>query len=363
LEKEIEKFDYIDALRGLAILMVFCTHLRQHISVGFLSPLFIYGQHGVQLFFLVSAFTLCLSISTRDTLAKENGVYNYRIRRFFRIAPLYYLAIGFYALKILVHSIDSFPNPLPWKAILLNMTFLHGFSRTAISSIPPGGWSIAAEMMFYLLLPLFLKNTKTFKQSAFLFTKVFAFSVLCKILGRLYITYLSRSGPESLLAEEGWFFYFWLPWQLPVFTLGILGYFAVKDRVIPQAIIKFFPLVSLLIFYLAHLVHTYLNQDLYYPTHLIFAFSFLFLLLFLREYPTKILVNKVFVEIGKVSFGIYLFHFFMLDLFDSLKVESFIGVWGYTLLCFLATFGFSYLTYIFVEQKGITLGQRFLRRN
>ena len=50
------------------------------------------GKYGVQLFFIASAFTLFLSRHRRS----EVGNKNFFIRRFFRIAPMYYLGIILY---------------------------------------------------------------------------------------------------------------------------------------------------------------------------------------------------------------------------------------------------------------------------
>jgi peptidoglycan/LPS O-acetylase OafA/YrhL len=46
------------------------------------------GARGVQLFFVASAMTLCMSWHSRN-----DGALPFYIRRFFRIAPMYYLSI------------------------------------------------------------------------------------------------------------------------------------------------------------------------------------------------------------------------------------------------------------------------------
>src|SRR5947209_6454020 len=85
---------YIDILRGIAIFGVIAVHSHQYITglSWVISWVFNYGQLGVQLFFVASAVTLCLSMNGR----KENSSHNFYIRRFFRIAPLYYFGIPLY---------------------------------------------------------------------------------------------------------------------------------------------------------------------------------------------------------------------------------------------------------------------------
>jgi peptidoglycan/LPS O-acetylase OafA/YrhL len=83
-----KKLLYIDTMRGWAILMVIACH--QALYFGNLSPpvrlLASYGQTGVFLFFVVSAFTLCKSTIQRTE--ESNATRNFFIRRYFRIAPL-----------------------------------------------------------------------------------------------------------------------------------------------------------------------------------------------------------------------------------------------------------------------------------
>ena len=92
------KLRYIDALRGIAILAVMMVHTSHHGANNYndlFRSMFNEGARGVQLFYLASAFTLFLSYNYRKE--KENHVAgNFFIRRFFRIAPMYYIGIIYY---------------------------------------------------------------------------------------------------------------------------------------------------------------------------------------------------------------------------------------------------------------------------
>src|ERR1700733_9049273 len=84
------RYAYIDALRGYAILLVIAVHSSQYFTN--LSPnvtaLANQGARGVQLFFVASAMTLTMSWT-----ARHDGPKAFYIRRFFRIAPMFYLSI------------------------------------------------------------------------------------------------------------------------------------------------------------------------------------------------------------------------------------------------------------------------------
>jgi len=87
---EVPKYDYIDALRGLAVLGVVSVHTTQLVrpaSAG-LQTLATAGGSGVQLFYLASALTLFLSLATRKS-TERNSTLKFFIRRYFRIAPCF----------------------------------------------------------------------------------------------------------------------------------------------------------------------------------------------------------------------------------------------------------------------------------
>lgn len=87
-------YRYIDALRGYAILLVILVHSSQHVPNfdGLIWDVSIQGARGVQLFFVVSAFTLMMSWSRRN-----DGSVNFYLRRLFRIAPMFWSAIVVYS--------------------------------------------------------------------------------------------------------------------------------------------------------------------------------------------------------------------------------------------------------------------------
>ena len=86
-----DKKNYIDAVRGWAILMVITTHVGDRFpELPYpIKKLTNFGWHGVQLFFLASAVTLLMSWHRQNTpnLASVRSCF---IRRFLRIAPMYY---------------------------------------------------------------------------------------------------------------------------------------------------------------------------------------------------------------------------------------------------------------------------------
>jgi len=151
------KLAYVDASRGIAILLVILVHTAYRVPGldGAFMALVEFGQWGVQLFFVVSAFTLCASQHARYEGRVTVGYFY--LRRFFRIAPLYYFGILLYF--VVFQALAPRPQDLmlgPYTAgnVAANLAFVHGLVPWAQNNIVPGGWSIGVEMAFYLLFPL-----------------------------------------------------------------------------------------------------------------------------------------------------------------------------------------------------------------
>ena len=122
----------LDLLRGIAILLVVLVHCQEE-STGVVPGLSWfakeYGGLGVQLFFIVSGYTMMLTYGDRLDLAAARSFY---LRRFFRIAPLFWIAIVFYLLVTRGRGITNFaPDGVGASDVLLTFFFLHSSSVTA----------------------------------------------------------------------------------------------------------------------------------------------------------------------------------------------------------------------------------------
>ncbi|MCX5882897.1 MAG: acyltransferase family protein, partial [Deltaproteobacteria bacterium] len=159
MTEDIRKYDFIDALRGYAILLVLLVHSSQSVTPinQTLQLLMSNGARGIQLFYIASALTLCMSWRFRSK-HEISPFRDFFLRRFFRIAPMFYVAIVFYVLLYGFSLRYGSPNGIEWWFVPLTALFLHGFHPETITSVVPGGWSIAVEMNFYLVLPLLLHH-------------------------------------------------------------------------------------------------------------------------------------------------------------------------------------------------------------
>lgn len=300
------RLDFIDALRGLAATMVIWFHSVQQAKgnlPGWIHEINLQGARGVQLFYLISAYTLFLTLSTRREKGDTSN-FGFFVRRFFRIAPLFYCALIFYLwLYGLAPRTATGNHPISTLNIISNFLFLNGLNPYWINSIVPVGWSVAVEMNFYLMVPVLFLFINNLKRSIWFAALATFFSV---VISYIFIAYPLVSSPH--VWDE--FRFQWIGNQIPVFALGIVLFHfidLVKANAWPllnnskfQKIILFGSILALFILPWA--------RNPYLPVHILYGVDFLLLTLALSMYPSKVIVNRVLIFLGKISYSLYLLH-------------------------------------------------------
>lgn len=350
--KENNHYDYIDALRGLAILGVIMVHTGQFGTMtisNVLKNIVDNGAMGVQLFYLASAFTLFLSMKNR--VSKEyNPTRNFFIRRFFRIAPLYYIAIIYYLWQNGFGSRYYLGDAthISIANILSNVFFLHGFNPYWINSLVPGGWSIAVEMMFYAMVPFLFSKIKNIRHAFnFLIITILITLILNKILN------IINPINSNYLWQD--YLYFYLPSQLPIFALGISMYFIVIEK---QSLTEISG-KSLLIFSFILLGQLFSGKYNFFSKQTIFGIGFFVFSIAISRYKFKFIVNSIFSYVGKISFSMYLIHFSIIHW--SVKMQfNFVNFYIRYLIIVILTVIVSTLTYHIIEIPFQKLGKRII---
>lgn len=312
-ESAPHRIDWLDALRGWAVLGVVITHSGQTAhSPGMEGKIAAAGQYGVQLFFVVSALTI--SITYESHIARYGSSvrsqFAWLIKRFFRIAPIYYLAALFYPVEqyaIYTASHQRYGSTTTVPNILANFLFLHTWIPSANNSVVPGGWSIGVEMFFYLLVPFVWLIAPVMRRIAVLGIGAAAFLIATVVVCKL------STGSYDVV--DNGYFYYWFPTQAPVLVIGLIFYFA-RGRRLQSAQSAVAAAGCLIGFLLCIPAGLYFGigmevAPVVVPT--IFAASFIFLILSLRGWIKSIVVNKYAIFLGQISFSVYIFHFVVLD--------------------------------------------------
>lgn len=345
--KDPAHFRYVDSLRGLAILGVISTHISAF-TKGLPGPLQSFlssGHYGVQLFFMMSAFTLFNSIHSRPH--SSYWVRDFYIRRFFRIAPLFYVGILIYAFWR-AYQFGRFPTTLE---TVLSLTFLNSLSVPYINSLVPGQWSVSVEMLFYLTVPWLSMRIRS-ASSAGIFVGI---SWLVSILAHF---------ATRRIHVEGQFFELWFPKQLPVFAAGFALYF-VSNSLYQDP--KHIPLLKWSLAIGASASVLLLSSGDRIPGTQTWVTLALFLFaLGLGRIQTALVVNSFTRLVGTVSFSMYVLHFILLDLASDhiLTIIPSKSPWIHlitlSLIVIPSTIGLSLITHRFIEMPGQKLAKRII---
>lgn len=371
-----QKYAFIDALRGYAVLLVITCHTGgMFAQLPFpLKKLTNFGWHGVQLFFLVSCVTLMMSWRSDERKGIASPL-NFWIRRFFRIAPMYYLAAAFYFFA------EPPDGGFDLGQLLASLGFVNAWHPVLMPTTPhawsvvPGGWSIGVEFTFYFLFPAMVFYVRSMR-AAGLF-----------VLVALFFGCVANSAAEpGLLRAYGStatenFLYFWFPNQLGVFALGTVLYFAI-DRLrtgsgFPAAMFLsrwgVLVLVGCLVAIVAVInlplsARLSLTPPAFMPALYAASLIFMVFALVLALKPDIVAINRPICALGEVSFSAYILHFFVLRELGSLLpqiVDPHAEGWGAILrfgvlwlIAVPATFALSWFTFAFIEKPMIEVGRK-----
>lgn len=334
---------YLDGLRGIAILAVLTVHTGQ-LVVGLSQPvrdLTFYGVRGVQLFFIVSGLTLTLNYARRPF----HGL-NFAARRFFRIAPMFYIGVVLYLTLAYTTSPDLPARSASVLDVAATLIFLHGWLPSAINTVVPGGWSIAAEAMFYVIFPLILLTVKRPRRLAVFVVASYIVAAATNFALRRLLT--GDSGATMA-------FSFWLV-QLPAFASGcLLATIATR----PPAMRWATPVLC------AAVIGLLIDSQLRGRSNLLVAI----LLLTLATWAAgivrpRILEGRMLPLLGEISFSFYIAHFAVLSALHPLAtaIERAIGPYPAFVVLFATALiiagAISWCSYRWIERPVIRATRR-----
>ncbi|MGH6999154.1 MAG: acyltransferase family protein [Phenylobacterium sp.] len=348
----------VEALRGyaaFAIVIFHVIHLTQAAVPQSLEFMKWFFGYGVPLFFVVSAFSLAYGYAGK--LSEGRQVTEFYLRRLFRIAPLYYLAI-LAQLGVIAYLGAGQPSLL---SLLLAFGFAFNLSPSMVDGIAPASWSVGVEMLFYAIFPFVLALAATLPRAILLTAAFAALSV-----GHAFLAHKLKLNPPFV--THG------LVFNLPFFGFGLVAYQLL--RIVPARWGGLLSLAGLLL-----IVAVWAAAPIFAaPTAggvvnvlymLAWGAPFAVLCLGMALSPPALLSNRVTQFLGKISFGVYLGHPHVIFLLDRIGVYARIrelpGGSGVTFpLAVLATCAvvvpIAWALFRYVEAPGIALGRRLAGR-
>ena len=300
----------IDGLRFLAILSVMVGHFIRFDNPILKNTPFGYG---VNLFFIISGFLITKILlknkedilNGKSTLKKVFKSFYYK--RTLRIFPIYYLTIFF----LLAINFQNVKDVWIWL-VTYTTNFYLSFGYPYIGSFNHL-WSLAVEEQFYLVWP-FLIILSPFKYVEKIIIGIILLSLAFKIYYFNMYGFSDMLNASTLSCAD---------------SLGFGALAAYWNIYRPKLITKinkiwFIVIISSLPFIFFRVFSTEFYQINLVSGNFLFSIFSFFIIIKASEqkfkYITKFIIdNKIAVHIGKISYGIYLYHLFMPDLYNQFK--------------------------------------------
>ncbi len=336
----------IDGVRAFSILAV----IMFHGGIPFLSGGFI----GVDIFFVISGFLITsLLIKEKEKTGRIN-IMNFFLRRIFRLVPaLIVLLLVFNIFSVFALEKDiAVENFLDSFIVLFysaDWTRAMGLQRPDWLG---HAWSLSVEEQFYIIWPFIfialLKVSKNYLSIALIVLTMALASFACRVVftlhgfhpDRLYNGLDSRADAlligclcSLLLSSE------WYPWVLTKLkSIHVLFY------------------ISLITLVTSAIVSRWTSPRMFYLGYFIIAMCAAIIIIKLtisvnNSVIEKALTQPVIVWIGKISYGLYLWHypiFKIMRFYEYSRVTTFIFGTAFTFI-------FSVLSYYFIERPFLLL--------
>ena len=225
---EIEGDWAVDGCRGLAALLVMLAHYGVFFSLP--ADLITLSTTGVDWFFVLSGYVFAPALLGRKPLK----ITPFFVRRFFRIIPLYVLALLVYAgIRLLGLPPTLEPGFAAEFAqnFLLHLFFLHTLATREIAFyFNPAFWSLPPEVAFYLLVPV-LGWAARQQERNYASSGVWFFSILVlAVVMRIQISGHLPADPATVTVTVPVLLSFHLPGLLCEFLLGSLAWLFVQRQ-------------------------------------------------------------------------------------------------------------------------------------
>jgi len=313
-------FRGLNGLRFVAAFAVIIHHVEQfkmwvHLPNAFRNPVvWSFGGQGVALFFVLSGFLITYLLLTEVDRFGDVSIRKFYVRRVLRIFPLYYLTILF-ALGIapvwmagMGGAVGSLQDGLfdQTRTHLPELVLLNAFMLPNLANVlyPPvlfasQAWSIGSEEQFYLLWPWVFR----------LFARRLLLALALVVLLKIGLTHwIAWAGPAGLIPAElaDGLLRFGKLLRLEFMGIGGIGaYFLYRhrslvERCLGRGWLEPVGLVALL---------ALLGSGAYVAHELLaIGYTAVLLIVCVNERLGRRLDRRWLNHLGKLSYGIYMFH-------------------------------------------------------
>lgn len=362
-------FPGLNGIRCIAVAIVIFFHINHNLTAFNLSPFSWFeerdemSRHGVLLFFVLSGYLITYLLLKEKSVFGTIDLKKFYIRRILRIWPIYYtiilLTIILLSFKSLYPLLEAEGNS-GWhniKTIVLYSFFLPNIGiilQYSITTIAPL-WSVGIEEQFYACWPVLIKRSRSILRSLLIF-----------LIGYMLLKgaawgYAMTTGKNRIFD------------MLNLFSFdslclgGIAAYLYFKKHKLLTFLYNPFVQAACWLFFLVSLVVGPLHITQVFDKEL-YAVAFAVIILNVSTNHKTIinLENSLFHFIGKISYGLYIYHMIVLCLLSLvMKDWQVSNIYLHYALVFLTIVGVSilvaFLSYHYFEAGFLRFKTRFMK--
>jgi peptidoglycan/LPS O-acetylase OafA/YrhL len=294
----------LDTLRAIAVTFVVVSHWFPFFYFWKYFPI---GSIGVDVFFVLSGFLITnilikqLELNNSFDTSHIKIIFNFYMRRLLRIFPIYYIVIIFLFLFSSIFQaniVSAFPYLLTYT---VNIFF---FRKKGFSGEISHLWTLAVEEQFYLIWPWLVIYTRKY----YLLYVIIIF-ILIGVIGKMLTVNIKMSNYLTFNCFDA-------------FGFGALfSYFYCNQK---KNLFKFYNFITFLSVICLFLFIYGFFERRYIPIRTINSVISLCVIIYIVRYNESksflfkyLLNNKSLIYLGKISYGIYLYHLIILSLINS----------------------------------------------
>ena len=350
----------LDILRFVAFLMVFASHsvpgdiafygqwkIPPSISHWIIS-LAASGAFGVDLFFALSSFLITTLLLREQQSFSTINISSFYIRRVLRIWPLYFVFLIVLA-PLLDHWLSQPAMPLKYVIAFSLLAgnwacVLWGYPHSVASPL----WSVSIEEQFYLIWPFLMRRW---------LHRLVSVGVLL-----LLVSFITRWWLVSKGAEHPQIWCNTLARFDPIACGALLAVVARRTDFVISARVR--ALMVLLSFSLLAVIGRYGDyvgfKSLFtYPAVTLASISLIVCALASRLAPAPGLIAKTLVYLGRISYGLYVFHLAFVYKLGVWSTNGPIARPAAMIAALSATIAMAAISYGLLEHPFLRLKQRF----
>lgn len=336
----MHRLEYIDAVRGIAAVLV----LVQHLYLGPLALLESWmfhdvldlGKLGVVWFFLISGVVIPFSFKEGRA-----GALRFVISRFFRLYPAYWLSIMAFVAALAMNS-ETIPS---WLQVIANASMVQ--TALGVADVQPVYWTLFIEMIFYgLCLLLFCSGLLKSLNIRGMCSIFFLFLALLMAVAR---SFLDQKMPVAIPLSLSLMF-FGSIWREVMLNSQNLG----ARRHASQLLIGFAVSIP------AICITAYSKDRGFQETWTRYVCTYyLAISLFLLTTTRLKMASPILVWLGAISYSIYLLHLPVQMTIKGLSpfMGGLMGELTIAAIATIATIGAAYLSFKLVEQPSMRIGR------